>query len=127
MRETLQTILTSLGPAYIVLDGLDEIEESYWRDLLAAVFDIKKNCVEAKVLLSSRETREISLALKDRVAHLPIDKRNRGDIQAFVRHEMEGVLLQFDGADEPVQSKIRAALGSIADKSDGAFGTPAFN
>ena len=124
VKQILYTVLSSLGPAYIVLDGLDEVEESNWRDLLNAVFGIKESCVEVKVLISSREVREISLALKDKVAHLPINKHNHDDIQAFVRREMEGVLRNFANADELVQSKIRAALGSIADKSDGAFGTP---
>lgn len=125
VKDILCMVLTSIGPSYIVLDGLDEIEEFCWRDLLAAVFDIKESCAEAKLLISSREAREIDLALKDRVTALRIGKHNHEDIQAFIRCEMEGLLLRFDDADEQVRSRIRVALESIADKSDGAFDPPA--
>ncbi|KAH6850548.1 hypothetical protein B0I37DRAFT_116504 [Chaetomium sp. MPI-CAGE-AT-0009] len=121
VKEVLCTVVTSIGPAYIVLDGLDEIEESCWRDLLAAVFSIKERCAETKVLISSREAREIALALKDRVAALRIDKHNHEDIEAFVRCETEDLLFRFGDADEQVRSRIQVALESIADKSDGMF------
>ncbi|KAK3297275.1 uncharacterized protein B0H64DRAFT_391813 [Chaetomium fimeti] len=121
VKETLCTVVTSIGPAYIVLDGLDEIEESCWRDLLVTVFGIKERCTETKVLISSREEREITLALKDRATALHINKYNHEDIRAFVRCEMEGLLLRFGDADEQVRSRIRAALELIPDKSDGMF------
>jgi hypothetical protein len=123
VKDILYTILTSFGPAYIVVDGLDEIHELSWRDLLSAVFNIKERCVETKVLISSREAREIALALKD-VTALRVDKRNHDDIQAFVRCEMEDLLLRFSHADEEVRSRIQVAVESIADKSDGGFDNP---
>jgi hypothetical protein len=121
VKEILCTVLIGIGPSYIVIDGLDEIEETCWRDLLAAVFSIKERCVETKVLISSREAREIDLALKGRVTALRIDKHNYGDIRALVHSEMENLLARFDSANEQVRSRVRAALESISDKSDGTF------
>lgn len=124
VKEILCTILIGIGSSYIVIDGLDEIEESCWRDLLVAIFGIKERCAETKVLISSREVRDIDLALKDRVTSLRIDKHNYEDIRAFVHSEMKTLLLRFDGADEQVRSRVRAALESIVDKSDGEFDGP---
>ena len=121
VRNILCAVLTSIGSAYIVLDGLDEIEESSWKNILAAVFSLKDSCVDAKVLISSREVREIALELKGRVTALRIDKHNHEDIQAFVRCETEKLLLRFSDADEQVRSRIRAAVELVTDKSDGAF------
>ncbi|KAH6641179.1 hypothetical protein F5144DRAFT_641977, partial [Chaetomium tenue] len=121
VMEILCRVLVGIGPSYIVLDGLDEIEESCCRDLLIAVLYIKERCAETKVLISSREARDIGLVVKGQATAFRIDKYNYQDIQTFVHSETENLLLRFDGANEQVRSRVRAALESIVDKSDSMF------
>lgn len=121
LKELLCQVLTSIGPAFIVVDGLDEIEEFGWRDLLSTMLDIKEKCVETKVLISSREVRGITLALEGHADPIRVDKNNLQDIQLFVRSESRSLLLQLErcGASNEALLAIRTSLESIAEKSDG--------
>jgi len=125
VKELLCTILKSIGPTFMVLDGLDEIEEDALKDLLPVILDMEKNCPETKVLFSSREARHIALVLEKHATTttLRVDKNNTGDIQAFVQTESSDLLLEMEscGAGEQERSRIQGALESIATKSEGVF------
>jgi hypothetical protein len=120
------TVLTSIGPAFIVLDGLDEIEEVAWKDLLSTIADIQKNCAETKVLISSREVRGITLTLEKHAVIFRVDKNNLEDIRAFVRAESHDLILEVEscGASKQVCTEIRAAMEFIAEKSEGIHPFP---
>jgi hypothetical protein len=121
VKDLLCTVLASIGPAFILLDGLDEIEKDDWKVLLSTVLDIQKNCVETKIFVSSREERGISLVLEKRAATVRVDKNNVEDIRAFVHARSHELLLEFErcGASKKELSEIRVALESIVERSDG--------
>ena len=126
VKDLFCTVLTSIGPTFIVLDGLDEIEEIGWKDLLSTILNITKTCVETKVLVSSQEVRGIARALEEHVVTVRVDKNNRGDIQSFVSAESHGLILEFEscGASKEECAGIQVALESIAEKSDGTLPSP---
>jgi hypothetical protein len=97
VRDLLYSVLVSVGPAFIVLDGLDEIDELGWKDMLATVLDIKDKCVEAKVLVASRNLQGISTTLKTyAVATVLVNKHNAMDIREFVRTASRDMLLDLE-------------------------------
>ncbi|KAK1758999.1 hypothetical protein QBC47DRAFT_449676 [Echria macrotheca] len=122
LKKLLGTVLTSIGPTFIILDGLDEVEESA-TDLISTVLDIMKKCVEVKVLFSCKNVRGIALALGKHATPVRVDENNRGDIKAFVQAETDGLIPELEscGASKEICSQIRTALDSITDKSDGMF------
>jgi hypothetical protein len=116
----------SIGPAFIVLDGLDEIEEVSWRDLISTVLEIREKCVETKILISSRDVRGIARMLEKDVVTVRVDEHNNEDIQLFLLAESDSLLLELEycGASKGDCSAIRVALESIAEKSEGNYGSP---
>ncbi|KAI2621405.1 hypothetical protein GGS26DRAFT_262370 [Hypomontagnella submonticulosa] len=122
VRDLLCKILKDLGPSYIVLDGLDELDERTRKHLLSSVLHITKICPETKLLISSREERDISLQLS-KATHLRVDHKNLEDIVSFVQHEREDLVREMKrhGADEWTCSRVGEMLDTIAEKADGMF------
>ena len=113
VRDLLCSVLASVGPAFIVLDGLDEIDEVGWKDVLATVLDIKDKCVETKVLVASRDLRGISTTLETHaVATVLVNKHNGVDIREFVHAKSRDMLLDLErqGASKGDRSGIQTAL-----------------
>ncbi|KAI0847594.1 hypothetical protein F5Y00DRAFT_271106 [Daldinia vernicosa] len=110
--DLLCTILNSLGASYIILDGLDELNENSWKHLLSSLLQINEKCPEAKLLISSREEREISLRLKSKSVPLRVDYKNLHDIDAFVQLECECIIDEKKryGADDQTRMFIYAKL-----------------
>ncbi|KAI1379439.1 hypothetical protein F4677DRAFT_332829 [Hypoxylon crocopeplum] len=118
--DLLCSILRSIGPSFIILDGLDELDEVSWQHLLSGVLKINENCPETKLLISSREERGISLRLGSK-ASLRVDHRNLEDIKSFVRLECDNMLLDMGsyGADEQTCIRIKEKLYTITGKAEG--------
>ncbi|KAI1416816.1 hypothetical protein F5Y13DRAFT_204160 [Hypoxylon sp. FL1857] len=114
-------ILTGSGPSFIVLDGLDELDESSWKHLLSNILKINERCPETKLLISSREERDISLRLCSKAIPLRLDYRNFRDIDSFVQLECKDILLEMKsyGADEQICLKVKKTLDTIAEKAAG--------
>ncbi|KAI2624405.1 hypothetical protein GGR54DRAFT_629674 [Hypoxylon sp. NC1633] len=114
-------VLQGLGPTYVVLDGLDELDETSWRHLLSSVLQINENCPETKLLISSREERDISLQLKSKAIPLRVDHNNFEDISSLVQLECDDMLLEMRsyGADERTCLQIKEKFGTIAEKAAG--------
>ncbi|KAI0840677.1 hypothetical protein F5Y06DRAFT_293941 [Hypoxylon sp. FL0890] len=116
-------ILNSLGPSFIILDGLDELDESSCKDLLSNILKINEKCVETKLLISSREDRDISLRLSGKAVPLRVDYKNFEDIDKLVQLECEDLLLEMRGygADERTCLKVKEKLATIAENAQGGF------
>jgi len=123
VKDLLCVVLKSLGPSFLILDGLDEIEEFAWKALLPVILQIQQDCPESNILLSSRDERDIGRILTGKAVLLRIDDKNRDDIQAFVSAEAEEMLEEVKnyGADHTICSRIRQALDSIAPMSKGGL------
>ncbi|OTA59127.1 hypothetical protein K449DRAFT_466839 [Hypoxylon sp. EC38] len=117
-------ILNDLSPSFIIVDGLDELDEPSWKYLLSKTLEISQRCPETKLLISSREERDISLQLSSKSVPLRVNhKKNSQDIDSFIQLECEDLLLEMKsyGADEPTCLKIKDKLHTITEKAAGMF------
>ncbi|KAK6957593.1 hypothetical protein Daesc_000380 [Daldinia eschscholtzii] len=119
--DLLCTILNSIGTSYLILDGLDELNEVSWKHLLSTTLQIIEKCQGTKLLISSREEREMSLQLESKSIPLRVNSKNHQDIHAFVQLECEDIIDEKKrcGADEQTCIRIREALETITEKSEG--------
>lgn len=85
----LTTLLNGAGPVYIIIDGVDEIDEVERGRLLRQLLDLSKNCVETKILISCRPEADIKTILDSASASIRVDDRNAGSIQAFVNRQSQ--------------------------------------
>jgi hypothetical protein len=73
----LKTLLDYASPVYIVIDGMDEIDEVERAKLLRQLLDLSKICVETKILISSRPEADIATILAPESTPLgPVDDRD---------------------------------------------------
>lgn len=80
----LEKLLNCAGQVYIVIDGVDEIDEIEQAKLLRHLLDLSKNCEETRILISSRPEAGLATVLDSASTTIRVDNKNAGSIQAFV-------------------------------------------
>ena len=113
----LKTLLVGAGPTYIVIDGLDEIDEIERCRLLKRLLEMPETCHEVKVLMSSRAEADIVDLLKDQIS-IRVDSRNAGSIQTFVNRRIEEWFGRCNFLPE-AQGEIQKLLAPLASNAKG--------
>jgi hypothetical protein len=113
----LKTLLVCAGPTYIVIDGMDEIDEIERCRLLKQLLDVCKTCQEVKVLITSRAEADIADLLKDQVS-IRVDRRNAGSIQTFVNQRTKEWFSKCNFLPE-AQAEIQGKLAPLASNAKG--------
>ena len=113
----LETLLLGAGPTYIVIDGLDEIDEIERCRLLKRLLEMPETCHEMKILMSSRAEADIADLLKDQNS-VRVDSRNAGSIQTFVNRRIEEWFGKCNFLPE-AQNEIHRLLAPLASNAKG--------
>ncbi|KAJ4193958.1 hypothetical protein NW767_010198 [Fusarium falciforme] len=85
----LKTFLATSGSTFIIIDGLDEMEECERQILLHRLTELSKECKDLRLLISSRSEDDISRRLEDKATTIRVDDRNSGSIQIYVDRRFE--------------------------------------
>ena len=113
----LKTLLVCAGPTYIVIDGLDEIDETECCRLLKQLLEMPKTCHEVKIFMSSRAEADIADLLENQVS-ISVDTRNAGSIQTFVNRRIEEWFGKCNFLPE-AQAEIQSLLAPLASNAKG--------
>ncbi|KFA48785.1 hypothetical protein S40293_01495 [Stachybotrys chartarum IBT 40293] len=116
----LKTILSCAGPIYLIIDGLDEIEEIERRRLLGQIADISKACQETRILISSRAEDDIARILDPVSPAIRVDGRNAGSIQAYINNWAREWFLVCDFLPRD-KAEILGLLAPLSSKTKGMF------
>ncbi|KAE8321019.1 hypothetical protein BDV39DRAFT_212784 [Aspergillus sergii] len=121
-RETFTELLKCVGPAYIIVDGLDELSKSESVvDILNDLLKVLDDSPAVKLLISSRAQDEIGRTLKRVPANeIRVDEKNSGYINAYVSVTTEKWLSQ-SGFDQRGCDEIRTLLSPLSTKARGMF------
>ncbi|KDN66249.1 hypothetical protein CSUB01_06764 [Colletotrichum sublineola] len=111
--ELLQSLLNCAGLAYIVVDGIDEMEEIERARLLKQLLRLSIHCEDCRFLLSSRPESDITAILQDNTANIEVHHRNSGSVQAYVNHRM-GDWFQERSFTSEFQAEIEGLLARLA-------------
>ncbi|KAJ0164775.1 hypothetical protein CTA2_230, partial [Colletotrichum tanaceti] len=84
----LESLLRCAGFTFIVVDGIDEIEDMERARLLRQLLRLIKSCEGCRILLSSRPESDLAFILRDHTVDIEVNKRNSGSIQVFVNNRM---------------------------------------
>jgi hypothetical protein len=117
VSELLKTVLKSVGPTYIVLDGLDEMDPVERRILLQQLIDLE-DCTETMLLVSSRPEDDICRILETKATAIRVDKRNSGSIQSYVNQRTQDWIHGGD-FDLEAQEEVRHLLAPLAATAGG--------
>ncbi|KAI1640418.1 NACHT domain protein [Biscogniauxia mediterranea] len=118
--ELLTTVLACAGPVYLIVDGLDEIDEVERRRLLTQLLLILKSSHEVRLFISSRAEADLNSILSSGVTVLRVDQRNSECIQTFVKQWARRWFIEREFLPEE-QTEIEAGLTPLAAKSQGMF------
>jgi hypothetical protein len=115
--ELLKTLINYAAPVYIVIDGLDEIEELDRRQLLKRILELSKACAGVRILISSRNEVDIKQRLKDHTT-IRVDLQNAGSIQNFVNQRAKEWFSERDFESDE-KSEIEGLLAPLAAHAKG--------
>ncbi len=118
MKSLLCDLLKCTGTTYVVMDGIDEINDRERQILLKTLLELFKSSPNLKVLISSREETDISRLLKPEVRPVRLDHYNLDDIKTYVDHRTNTWLVELN-ADKSTSSEIRKLVEPIASKAEG--------
>lgn len=117
VSELLKTLLKSIGPTYIILDGLDEMDAVERRILLQQLAGLD-DLTEVKILISSRPEDDIASTLAAKAVGIRVDKENSGAIQTYVNQRTQN-WLNREGFDQETQRQIKSLLLPVTGNANG--------
>ena len=105
-------VVKDSGPLYIIIDGLDEIEEHHRQLLLKTLLEVVDICGDIKFQLSSRKEHDILRILGTKVISLMLNENNLADIENYVETQGKEWCeeLRGYGADDSVCDEINDEL-----------------
>ncbi|KAI0812103.1 NACHT domain protein [Xylaria sp. FL0064] len=118
--DLLVTMLSCTGPAYLVVDGLDEMDEMERSRLVNQMLRISASSHKVKLFINNQAEADLVSMLQKDMTTLQIERRNHQCIQAFVRQWTKSWFMERGFWPEE-QSEIELGLESLASKSQGMF------
>jgi hypothetical protein len=97
-KELLADVLKCAGATFLVIDGLDEVEEFERKQLLTSLIEILKACTDSnlKICISSRAEDDIVKILEPTAATVRVDKENTTGILTYVNSRFEEWMANSD-------------------------------
>ncbi|KAI1120580.1 hypothetical protein F5Y10DRAFT_272930 [Nemania abortiva] len=119
--ELLIKILELCTQVFIVVDGLDELEERPRQPVLEALIKIVEKSKAARVLISSREERDIVKKLEGRAISLRVDRNNAEDVQLYADSELQSWLSDLKDlqADDDMLATAKESVAHVVQASEG--------
>lgn len=122
VRNLLVDLIQALDITYVVVDGLDEIDQTERQILLKDLLEVNRDTSNMKLLVSSRIERDIVRLLPTDVEAGQVNDRNINDIKAYVQERTSLWLISSD-FDVEASVEIKKLLNPLASKSNGIFGS----
>lgn len=121
LEELFTELLKDAGQTFIIIDGVDEVNQIDRAFLLKSLMRAKQSCKNVKLLISSRLETDIARDLEKRAVSIRVDHRNAEDIETYVDLEVDEWLprLVGYGASESTSSQIKTVLAGLKEKAKG--------
>ncbi len=121
VTDTLKRALLYEGTVFIVIDGLDEVEEIERKRLLYLLRDILKDCQDTRLYISSREEVDIARIISTDATTVSVDRRNVESIQAYVSKRFKD-WMEVAEFEAQAKEELKGLLSVLAPHSQGTFG-----
>lgn len=120
VQGLLTKLLQIAGFTCVIVDGLDEIEESERQFLLRALLEVHRDCEDMKLLISSRAEDDITRLLQNETEPVRVDKKNVEDIRTYVQQRTDEWLAS-SGFDVETSTETMRLLVPLASKANGEY------
>ena len=78
-----------VGLTYIIIDGLDECEESERHMILKTALELSKDCPTLRLAIASRDEKDISRILKNVAQLILVNTQNDADISWYISSQLD--------------------------------------
>ncbi|KAL2213134.1 hypothetical protein CC79DRAFT_1391107 [Sarocladium strictum] len=117
----LQSLLAAApGVTYIVIDGLDEIDEHERQVLLQRLDEMLQGCENLRLLLSCRKEHDIAPILTEKTVGIRVNDMNSGSIQKYIDHRFEDWMSKSQFSTE-IQAELNELIAPLSAKASGMF------
>ncbi|KAL9096860.1 MAG: hypothetical protein Q9165_000824 [Trypethelium subeluteriae] len=116
----LTTLINCVGPVFLIIDGLDEVDELERGRFLKQLLCMSENCKDAKILVSSRPEADLEKMLDETATGLRVDHRNAQGIKAYVDGRTQS-WFQERGFLPEAEMEIKNLLAPLPSNSKGMF------
>lgn len=118
LAELLEKLICGTEPTYMIVDGLDECEESQRKEILETIICLSQKCSNLRVLFSSRREVDIDRVLQGICQIVPVDQHNRGDIQSYVTVQLQEICQKARTSGDLV-ANIKSLVRPIVTQANG--------
>ena len=117
IKRLLADLLTSIARCRILIDGIDEIEESHQKEVISTILALQKGAPNTcKLFISSRNDEGlIKNLLKQVVTVLPLKYQTGDAIRAYINVKVQGLSEIFGSLDNDMLELIQTKLSSRAE------------
>ena len=116
MRKFLREVLAGTDCCRIVVDGIDECDETQQREVLSIFLDLQQNAADScKILFASRNDENHIKALLRQNTIIPMKGQTDDAIRLFVNNKIAEITGKFESLDDILLERIRHRLCSKAD------------
>ncbi|KAF8244056.1 hypothetical protein K440DRAFT_605468 [Wilcoxina mikolae CBS 423.85] len=120
--KLLETFICGSEPVYIILDGLDECDQSQRKQLLETVLNLCSSCPNLHILVASRKEFDIRRELEKNCEIVIVEEKNRADIKRFVTGKINNLWNEIKHVAEPGTSDFfKEVARDIVVRSGGMF------
>jgi hypothetical protein len=120
VAELLKTAISAVGPVFVIVDGVDEIDASERTHLLYILLETLKESSEMKLCFSSRAEDDINRIIGTRAEVIRVDRKNSGSIQSYVNDRTKR-LIDKHQLSPAAESEIKSLISPLAANSKGMF------
>ncbi|KAM0551841.1 hypothetical protein ACHAPJ_008177 [Fusarium lateritium] len=113
-------LVNGTGPVRIIIDGLDEVDETERIILLRQMLKISRECDQARILIASRPEGDIKTILEKTSKSIRVDTQNTSGIHAFVMSRYKE-WLQTRSFNQGDSNEIERLIAAVADQAKGMF------
>lgn len=117
-QKLLQSILSSIGLTFVVVDGLDEVNQTERQALLKFLLQIAEDCPDLRLLIAGRDEFDIARVVKKKVQLVYIAKQNSQDIKLYVK-DIGGEFIRSQPFDMSIISELEEKLDEVSVMADG--------
>ncbi|KAL4724605.1 hypothetical protein ACLX1H_008047 [Fusarium chlamydosporum] len=115
-----QSLIQGAGIVYVIVDGLDEINQVQRSKLIKELVRLSTECDDCRILLTSRPETDISNTLDGKTSNLQVDHKNAGSIQLYIDHTMDRWFEEREFVPE-VRHQLRGWAAPLASRAKGMF------
>jgi hypothetical protein len=121
VQVVFKALLSSAGPVYISIDGLDEIDGSTRCRFLTILLQLSTEIDTLRVMISCRPEADLTSLLSEKCSTVRVNERNGGGIQSYITqrtlswYEERAFYLE-------ARKEMEALLAPLATKSKGTYG-----